>query len=65
MADESSPKTAGAVSLSEEARERPVQLPLYRGSLGPNVIDIRKLYQETGYFTFDPGFTSTASCESK
>jgi citrate synthase len=65
MANESSPKTAGAVSLGEEARERPVQLPLYQGSLGPNVIDIRKLYQETGYFTFDPGFTSTASCESK
>ena len=34
------------------------------GSVGPQVIDIRKLYADTGMFTFDPGFTSTASCES-
>ena len=35
------------------------------GSVGPEVIDIRKLYANTGAFTYDPGFTSTASCESK
>jgi len=35
-----------------------------KGSVGPDVIDIRKLYGETGMFTYDPGFTSTASCES-
>lgn len=35
------------------------------GTLGPDVVDIRKFYAETGAFTFDPGFTSTASCESK
>ncbi|QPQ55528.1 citrate synthase [Allosphingosinicella flava] len=35
------------------------------GTVGPEVIDIRKLYGQTGAFTFDPGFTSTASCESK
>jgi citrate synthase len=34
------------------------------GTVGPDVIDIRKLYAQTGAFTFDPGFTSTASCES-
>ena len=34
------------------------------GTVGPDVIDIRKLYAETGMFTFDPGFTSTAACES-
>ena len=34
------------------------------GAIGPKVIDIRKLYAQTGMFTFDPGFTSTASCES-
>jgi len=34
------------------------------GSVGPDVVDIRKLYAQTGMFTFDPGFTSTASCES-
>ena len=33
--------------------------------MGPPVLDIRKVYEETDYFTYDPGFTSTASCESK
>ena len=40
-------------------------LPLYEGSLGPSVIDIRKLYADVGVFTYDPAFMSTASCESK
>src|SRR6476620_10469518 len=35
------------------------------GSVGPDVIDIRKLYGQTGAFTYDPGFTSTASCRSE
>ena len=38
--------------------------PVRHGSVGPDVIDIRKLYGETGAFTYDPGFTSTAACES-
>ncbi len=38
--------------------------PVLKGSVGPDVIDIRKLYAQTGKFTYDPGFTSTASCES-
>src|SRR4051812_43187247 len=38
--------------------------PVRHGSVGPDVIDIRKLYAETGAFTYDPGFTSTAACES-
>ncbi|MBV1687105.1 citrate synthase [Novosphingobium sp. G106] len=38
--------------------------PVLSGSIGPDVIDIRKLYGQTGMFTYDPGFTSTASCES-
>ena len=42
-----------------------VDLPVMEGSVGPKVLDIRKLYAQTGMFTFDPGFTSTASCESK
>jgi citrate synthase len=41
------------------------KLPLIPGSVGPNVIDIQALYQQTGLFTLDPGFTSTASCSSK
>ncbi len=39
-------------------------LPVLDGSVGPSVIDIRKLFGQTGHFTYDPGFTSTASCES-
>lgn len=40
-------------------------MPVYRGSIGPAVMDISRLYGQTGMFTYDPGFTSTASCESK
>ncbi len=41
------------------------EFPVLEGSIGPEVIDIRKLYAETDRFTYDPGFTSTASCSSK
>ena len=41
-----------------------VELPVISGSVGPNVMDIRQLYEKTDTFTLDPGFTSTASCES-
>jgi citrate synthase len=41
-----------------------VSLPVLEGSVGPSVLDIRKMYALTGQFTYDPGFTSTASCES-
>ena len=40
-------------------------LPVRKGTLGPDVIDVGTLYQDTGCFTYDPGFTATASCESK
>ncbi len=39
--------------------------PVYDGTIGPSVVDIAKLYNTAGMFTYDPGFTSTASCESK
>jgi citrate synthase len=42
-----------------------IDLPIYKGTLGPDVIDIRKLYGQTGKFTYDPGFLSTSSCNSK
>jgi citrate synthase len=45
--------------------DKSVEFPVYGGSIGPDVIDISKLYAQTGMFTYDPGFTSTASCESK
>ena len=38
------------------------EIPVLSGSEGPRVLDIRSLYKNTGMFTYDPGFTSTASC---
>ena len=45
--------------------DKSYDLPILKGSTGPDVLDIRKVYAESDHFTFDPGFTSTASCESK
>jgi citrate synthase len=42
-----------------------IEMPIYKGTVGPDVIDIRKLYGQSGKFTYDPGFMSTASCNSK
>ncbi|MBZ0325393.1 MAG: citrate (Si)-synthase, partial [Alphaproteobacteria bacterium] len=44
---------------------RTVELDILDGTAGPRVIDVRKLYGTTGYFTYDPGYTSTGSCESR
>ncbi len=55
-------KTAGSATLSYAGKT--VDLPVLSGTTGPDVIDIRKLYGATDAFTFDPGFTSTAACES-
>src|SRR5476649_829570 len=56
-----SPKKTGTISLGNKN----LDFPIYDGSVGPSVVDISKLYSESGMFTYDPGFTSTASCESK
>ena len=45
--------------------EKKVELPILKPTVGPEVIDIRKLYAQGDVFTFDPGFTSTAACESE
>ena len=55
-------KAAGTATLTYG--DKSVDLPVLSGSTGPDVIDIRKLYGATDAFTYDPGFTSTASCES-
>ena len=47
-----------------EIEGKKFELPVKKGSIGPSVIDVRDLYKNTGHFTFDPGFTSTASCQS-
>jgi citrate synthase len=44
--------------------DKTLDLPIYKGTLGPDVVDIRRLYSDGGVFTYDPGFTSTGSCES-
>ncbi len=44
--------------------DKEIDLPIYSPTAGPDVVDIRKLYAEGGVFTYDPGFTSTASCDS-
>ena len=53
---------AGKATLTYNGKD--FELPVLAGSVGPNVLDIRHLYDEVEVFTYDPGFTSTASCES-
>ena len=55
----------GAAQASVSIAGTTYDLPVRKGTLGPGVIDISTLYQDTGRFTYDPGFASTASCESK
>ena len=62
MTGDGSKKT---VTLTDNATGESYEFPIISGTLGPNVVDISQLYSETGLFTYDPGFTSTASCESK
>ena len=59
---DATPKPASAkLTIGEKSWD----LPVRSGSIGPDVMDISKLYGQTGMFTYDPGFTSTASCESQ
>ena len=61
------PETTSATktaTLTFNDSGKSVDLPIIEGSVGPEVIDVRRLYADTGYFTYDPGFTSTASCTS-
>ncbi|NIJ42721.1 citrate synthase [Parvibaculum indicum] len=57
-------KAGSSTSATLTVDGKSYDLPVYDGSLGPSVIDISKLYGQSGSFTYDPGFTSTASCES-
>ena len=52
------------VTLTDHESGRSWQLPRLKGSAGPDVIDIRQLYHQSGLFTYDPGYASTASCQS-
>ena len=52
------------VTIIDDSTGKEVKLPLYSPTAGPKVIDIGALYKALGYFTYDPGFMSTASCSS-
>jgi len=52
-------------TLTDDQTGKTMQFPVLDGTVGPSVIDIRKLYDETGHFTFDPSFTATGSCKSR
>ncbi len=52
-------------TLTDNTTGVSIELPVFPASIGPDVIDVRKLYADTNHFTYDPGFTSTGSCESK
>ena len=60
-ADSNSPKT---VTLTQGEGGEQIELPVLDGSIGPSVVDIRKLYGATDMFTFDPGYGATGSCVS-
>ncbi len=62
--DKSLPKKPAGPSVKLSAGAKTVDLPLRSGTIGPNVIDIGSVYKDTGLFTYDPGFTSTANCSS-
>lgn len=53
------------VTVVDNKTGKKLEIPVKQGTLGPPVVDIQRLYKELGLFTFDPGFLSTASCESK
>lgn len=59
------PTKCGRVTLIDHATGKQYDLPVLEGSEGPKVIDVRRLYRDTGYFTYDPGYTSTGSCNSQ
>ena len=52
-------------TLTNDETGESIQLPVQSGTHGPDVIDVRKLYAQTGHFTFDPSFTATGSCKSR
>jgi citrate synthase len=60
-----SANTNGSVTVTLGGTNRSTTLPLISGTIGPDVFDIRKLYNDLGVFTFDPGYGVTASCDSK
>ena len=65
MSNKDNKGSSETFTLTDNRSGKSFELPVMKGTLGPDVIDVRRLYADTGCFTFDPGFTSTGSCESK
>jgi len=65
MADKNEVASGKTFTLTNDQTGDKWVLPVFDGSIGPSTIDIRALYEETGHFTLDPSFTSTASCRSR
>jgi citrate synthase len=68
MDGKSSPAKTGVnqtMTLTDNTTGNAWDFPIMSGTIGPSVVDVRKLYDATGYFTFDPGYTSTGSTQSK
>ena len=61
---QASPNARNSFTMIDNRTGRSWELPIIDGVLGPSVVDIRRFYAETDMFTYDPGFTSTASCDS-
>jgi len=57
--------TNSTVTLIDNQSGKKYDMPVLSGAVGPQVIDVRKLYGDTGFFTYDPGYTSTGACKSK
>ena len=58
-------KVEAARSATMIINNKQIEMPVRSGSIGPDVVDVGRLYRESGCFTYDPGFTSTANCSSK
>src|SRR5260221_746699 len=55
---------SGSMTLTDNDTGKSIEVPVIEGSIGPKVIDARKLYAQPGYFTYDRGFMATAACRS-
>ena len=53
------------VTITDNKTGKQIELPVKQSTIGPQAVDIGRFFRETGYFTFDPGFLSTASCQSE
>ena len=63
--DSAAAKTDTATHATLALNGKTSEMPVRSGTIGPDVIDVTRLYRDTGCFTYDPGFTSTANCVSR